>query len=534
MGGRGAGLMRRFADSFRPEYLRRDMPMIREQLKLDEAQTLVIQQLLSDYEEAFAPAAELAQEQLRDEGQQMMQSFFAGGMRERMERSMESVREDLQQLAAETGGEVDPEVRNRIIRERMTKAAEEMRQEREQSGADVQMKESIGRMIDLVEKWRSQRIELRNEFTSGLKATLTPAQTGEWDAFDRFMRRERALPQGAISGESVNLLKVVDDAKFPDETMASIEPILSRYELELDAAIKSRDAHLEQSEIRFLRAAQASNQREVEDVARRSAEMHKMVRDVNDRYRMEIVAALPEESRRTVERAALLAGYDRVYRPTQAERAFETALGFEDLSPDIKPAIEALQVQYGSEVASLNERIVMQMQKQEPQDVVEDATRFMSMLNGQFPMGGPGARFMGQGGGDGGPMQEMMSKRGEISDAYVRRLRDLLSPDQQAKLPQRRGGGRGQGGPMGGGGGGGGVLGDGRIADMPEGIRDRVKQYDTNNDGVLDETERQAAMEGLRAQWGRGGGGFGAGGGGGGGGNAGGEGRPRGDRGSTP
>lgn len=507
-GMRGVGLMRRFADGFRPEYLRRDMPMIREQLKLDEAQSLVIQTLLSDYEEAFGPASQAAQSALQEEAQQMMQGFLAGGMRERMEQSWEAVRADLEQLRAETGGEIDPEVRNRIIRERMEKLSQEIQAEREKSGANAEMRESIGRMIDIVERWKAQRTRMRDDFVAGLRATLNETQAADWQAFDRFMRRERSLPHGAISGESVNLLKIVDDANLSDEIMASIEPILIRYEMELDAALRSRDAHLDQSEIRFLRAAQSFNQREVEELARRSAEMHRMVRDVNDRYRMELVAALPEELRKPVERAALVAGYDRVYRPTQVERAFEVALGLEDLSPEVRPVIEGLQSQFNAEIASLNERILMQIQRQEPQDVVEDATRMMSVLNGQFPMGGMGGDPFGRGRGQSaGPLEEMMSKRGDLSNAYMRRLRDALTPEQQAKLPQR---GRGPGrGGMGGFGGGMGALGDGRIADMPEAIRDRVRQYDSNNDGIIDETERAAAMEGLRQQWRQGGMGFG-------------------------
>lgn len=505
MRGRGPGLMRRFADSFRPDYMRRDLPMIREELKLDDAQAVLVQTLLSDYEEAFSPASEAAQAELEELGQSLAQSFFSEGMRDRMRSNMETFRADMEQLAAESGGQVDPEVRSRLMRERMAKFQEEMRKERESSGADKQIQETVGKMIDRVERWKSQRTQLRDELVNGLRSTLTEGQTGGWEKFDRFMRRERSIPQGVLSGESVNLFEVVDDAELAPEAMAPLASILDRYEMELDAALRARDSFLDQSEIKFLRAAQTSNQREADETARRASELHKAVRDLNDRIRDEIVAALPEEKRASVKAAALRAGYERVYRPTQTDRAFEVALELEDLSPESKPLIETLRAQYEAEAASINERIMQQVQKQDPQDVIDDAGRLTSMLNGMPPPGGfGGGRFGGPFGEQSGPLQEMFTKRGDLGDTYMRRLRDLLTPDQQAKLPQRQRGGRGQaafGGPDGGGGG---MLGGGRIADMPQQFQERVRQYDSNKDGVIDETERQAAMEGLRREFGGG------------------------------
>lgn len=503
MGGPGGGFMRRFADGFRPEFMRRDLPIIRDQLALDEAQLVVVETLLVDYDEAFSPASQTAQDSLREAMQEVAAGFFNPAMRERMDQAMQAVRADLEQIAAESGGEVDPEVRRQLFRDRMGKFQEEMVQEREASGAQAQMKETIGRMLDTIEAWHTKRTQMRDELLTGLRATLAEPQLGKWEAFDRYMRRERTLPLGALSGEQVNLFLVVDEAGLTPEVMTSLTPILDRYETELDAALRARNQFLEKSEIRFLRAAQASNTREVEETAKRASELHKAVRDINDRFRVELVSALPEDARAKVERATLAAGYERIYRPTQAERAFVTALEFEEISPEVRAAVENLQKQFSAEVVSLNERMMTHLRKQEPIDLVDQSSAIVSMVNGLPPMGpgGLGRRFGP--GGEGDPMQEMLSKRGDLSDAYMRRLRDLLTPEQQEKLPQR--GGRGRGGEFPGGPGGmGGMMGSGKISDMPEGIREQVKQYDTNKDGIIDDTERDAAIAGLRRQFGGG------------------------------
>jgi len=502
-GGPGGGFMRRFVDGFQPEFMRRDMPTIRDQLALESAQATLIETLLVDYDEAFTPASQAAQEKLREGMQSVMAGFFNPQMRERMEQTMAQVRADIEQLAAESGGEVDPEVRRQLMRERFSKITEDMIRDREKSGAQQESKEAIGRMIDTIEAWQAHRKQLRTDLLAGIRATLSESQSSRWEAFDRYMRRERTIPLGALSGERVNLFLVVDEADLPPEVMTQITPILDRYEAELDAALRARNDFLEASEIRFLRAAQAANTREVEETAKRSADLHKAIREINDRYRTEIVMALPEANRARVERAALVAGYERVYRATQAERAFEVALGMSDLSSDAKLAVENLQRQYASDVSTINERLITQVRKQEPLDLVDESSRLIAMVNGMPPMGpGFGGRFGGGPGGPGGgdALQEQYAKRGEISDAYMRRLRELLSPEQQAQLPARgnRGGrGQGAGGPAG-------MLGNGRIAEMPDALRETARRHDTNNDGVLDENERDAAIRAMRREFGGG------------------------------
>lgn len=506
--GRGMGMMRQFTETFRPEFQRRDVPLFEEQLELDKGQMEVVESLMADYEAGFTPAAQAAQEKMQDLGRQMVQTFFDDGMRQRMESSMEAMRADLEQLAVESGGQIDPEKRRQIVRERMAKVQEELQKEREKSGSSARAKAVIGEMVTNYEAFRAERERFRAAFMDGLNATLREPQQKKWPAFERFMVREKTLPRGALSGESVNLFLVLDEVGIPQETMAALAPTLDEYEMQLDAALKARNEYLQQSEIKFLKAARDGDTREAEQIAKRQVDLRTAVRDVNERFRGAVLAAIPEGDRARVEKAILAAGYERIYRPTQVERAFDAALGFEDLTPETRDAIKQMQQQMVTELGSLNERILTLTKKQEPQETAEDSSRMVAMLNGTGGMFGPGGFG---GGGDADPVQEAFSKRGDLGDAYVTRLKAMLTPEQQEKLPRRGRGGGGQGGF-------GGFLGGGKIADMPEQLRERVKQFDTNNDGVIDETERDAAVRGLREQ------GFGGPGGGGGRGGQGGAG----------
>ena len=76
-----------------------------------------------------------------------------------------------------------------------------------------------------------------------------------------------------------------------------------------------------------------------------------------------------------------------------------------------------------------------------------------------------------------------------------------------------------------------------KLSDLPEQAQERMKQFDKNNDGTIDDTERQAMMEEFRqrggpgAMFGGGGPGGGQGGGNGGRGGRGGQGGGRGGNG---
>jgi hypothetical protein len=104
-------------------------------------------------------------------------------------------------------------------------------------------------------------------------------------------------------------------------------------------------------------------------------------------------------------------------------------------------------------------------------------------------------------GNEQGESAELFEKRTETNDTYMDRLENLLTPEQWEALPKGREG-RGGGGPGGFGGfGGGGPI---KLADLPEQAQERMKQFDKNNDGTIDDTERQAMMDDFRQRGGPG------------------------------
>ena len=481
--GRSLDSVTELREQFQPTILRRDVQLMRDELSLEEGQVPIVETLVSDYETQFNEASERAQQRQRDLMQRMFQSFMGGNARERFQESFQKIQSDLEQMAVEAGGELPPETRRQYFRDQMQKMSEEMAKEREASGAAAETRVIAGDMVKSAEGWRRERTDMDAKLFEEVQATLREPQKAKWPAFDRFLRREKSLPRGRLSGESVNLFAVVDAANVSKEGMAKLEPLLQEYEVRLDEALKRRNDYLVQNEAKALRAIQEGDAKAMEQLADRMIDLRNAVRVVNEESRTGMVAALPADEGKRVEKAALEAAYGRVYRPTRADRAFTAALEMEDLSPDARTAIQELQVLYANEIDSMNQRIALSIRKSEPERMKQEAVRASGLLNG-----GGGAFF---GGAPDDPSDALLEKRGEMTDNYVKRLSALLSPEQAAKLP--RGSGRDDGRRQG-------PFGSWTISEMPEEARAAAKAADKDGNGVIEGDERRELFRAMRPE----------------------------------
>jgi hypothetical protein len=143
----------------------------------------------------------------------------------------------------------------------------------------------------------------------------------------------------------------------------------------------------------------------------------------------------------------------------------------------------------------MNDRIVQALRKEEPVNQTEEITRVVGFMSGDVPMSQMFRRGGGGAGSGRGESQELFDKRNETNDTYMERLEKLLTPEQFESLPKGNRGGQGgmwgNNGPI-------------KLSDLPQQAQDRMKQYDKNNDGTIDDTERQAMMEDFRQRGGPG------------------------------
>ena len=500
--GGGGGGMRDIQEMLQPDFMRRDVPIFIDQLQLDDTQEIVLETLFDDYETDFELRSGEIQTELRDLGRQMFQSMMPQGFQERMGEQWRDIRDEMEEIEAQEG-EITPERRRELIRERMTTMQEELQAEREEQGMGSEMNAAVAAIFDMLQEWTVEKAAMRERFVDSLKAQLGDDQLAAWAAFNRFLVREKSLPRSRLSGEGANLFFAIDEFGLEEANFDRISSLFDDYEISLHEALVSRDRFLETSAPKLYRALQQGSADEAKRIVERQVDYRKAIRDVNERY-IQIFAAAVSENDQAVgaafAKAMNQAAHESIYRETRTARAFEIAKTL-DLSSEVMSAVNDLSTAYDTELLSMNEKIYRAVRKQEPMDQLAEVDRMSSFLSGNF-MGAMGNRWGG--GNEENPVREAYDERGELDTSYFDRLSALLTPEQLEELPasrgsRRGGGGRGERGERGGGG-----SQNFDMDRMPEQVRERlVERYDTDGDGELSESEMEAVREQFRGRGGR-------------------------------
>ncbi len=502
-GGRGMGAFSQLMTRYKADFLRRDIPLFKEQLAFDEGQMLIVETLLNDYDLAFNPAAEESQQKIQEAGMRMFQSFMGGDMREKMRTMRDTIQQDVEQMEVENGGPLTDEARQKFFSERMSKMGEEMAAERKATGADLETKAVMEEIVAEINRWAAEKAAFKQVVISGIEATLADNQAANWPKFQRFLRREKSMDNAILSGEATNLFVVMDEAGVSQTSIDGSAKTLDDYELQLDNALVSRDSYIDQSDPKMMRTVLDGDIAAAKAMAERQIALRKAVREVNDQFRTSIVGAMPAEDGAKFNQAALAAAFRRIYRQTRTTEMFTKALELADLSADARTSISALQVAYIAELTGMNERLVTATRKEEPQQRLEESERMIGVMSGTVsPMSMMGRGFGQNNATD--PVGNLMDDRGAMGTRYMDQLKGLLTPEQQELMPKGRDGGRNAG-----------AFGTGKISELPEQFQEAAKKADKNKDGTIDEDERGEMFRGMRGGQGGGGGGGGGQGGGG-------------------
>ena len=318
------------------------------------------------------------------------------------------------------------------IREKMEAAREQARAQREAGGERAgggQGGAAFSEIRDTMTQFRTQRDKMEQGFFADVQAVLTPEQTALWPKVERTRRRERTMQRGLMSGERMDVMRLVDEASVTGETRATIAPLLEQYEMDLDRALVERnkvyDDGLGEAMANFRGPEDAQNPEALARAQRlmtaaRDASVR--VRDTNRRYARQVMEALPAEQRPAFERAIKQASFPGVYRATRTSRELTAAAGFADVDATQRQAITELTTSYNRQLEVLNDQLATATEQNEMSMTVERLVR-------RFGRGGGG-------GGDDDPAADLREKRRELDRTTTDGLRKLLTTEQVERLPQ--------------------------------------------------------------------------------------------------
>lgn len=290
--------------------------------------------------------------------------------------------------------------------------------------------QSLGKQMN---ESREARAKIETSFMGDLKAILTPEQQQNWPAAERTYRRSKSIDRGFMSGERVDLIRLVERAELPADVIASLKDVLEQYSVELDRELTKRNEVQEKAMDQgasLFTAFQNGDTTKAQELFQKGREAETRVRDVNRRYERQVESMLPEDQRAKFADAFKRESFPQVYRPTYASRVLDAAEKFTDLDDTQKSGLVAVRESFTREQTGLNTQYQAAIEETESKATLE------TMFN--------------RGGGD-PKMQELRTSRRTLDESTAQKVQDLLSEAQRAKLPERDA--RPDGGPGGPGGG---------------------------------------------------------------------------------
>lgn len=293
---------------------------------------------------------------------------------------------------------------------------------------DVAAGASAERVIEMIQEplvaWTVEKKKLRADFLASVRGTLSETQVENWSRLERALRREKSLPLGELSGESVDLTLVVREVQPSPLALDSARAAIEQYEISLDEALAVRDTALDAAIAPMLQAMSKSDN--VGGVAAQEAIMQKrvLVRNAQEAGITAIRDALGSEYGSFFETRALQKSFPQVFRPDPVSPLIEGALALTDLTDDQKERISALKTQYGFDLSGVRAALMDAYRVSEPLEPRRRTEMARQKAEGAT------VRLT-----EAPQLEQAKQAREDLYVKYRNLLAEILSPDQRLAVP---------------------------------------------------------------------------------------------------
>ena len=313
--GEAAGI----AESMQPDYFKRDVTIIAQELKMDDTQRVIVDALFGDYETAFQAGVDRTKARIE-------------GMKDQIQT------DDVQ----------------RVLR----------------------------MVLATFKEWTPEKERIGDEFLENVKVVLTNEQLEHWPAVTRRLYRDKHIYKGELSGENLNLFDVVRELHLDDRTSMQVQPIMEAYDIALDQALRRRDTDTS-VKANALEYISESDPQKGFDAMKRRIELRVDVRNVNDEFVDRVADVMPSDIAAEFRKDAMERAYPRIYRETPVQRLFKDAKKIEGLDVSVLQSINQIESAYLNALAPVNLHLHDVLRKFEPDDAIARAEQFNKRMNGQ-------------------------------------------------------------------------------------------------------------------------------------------------------
>lgn len=284
------------------------------------------------------------------------------------------------------------------------------------------MQEVQGAVQDAIKKFNKRTETLEKSLMTDMKSLLDSTQLEQWPRVERMHRRMSTINWGSISGESVDVVDLVEGLRMSPEQMAPLTTVLAQYELDLDRELQTRNAMIEEQLKGWLEGGFANF--DLEKMKKQASDMRdagRKILELNKRYASQVQSAVPTEFQPEFAEKVKLASYPIVFRKSYAQRVIEAALKLEDLEASQREAITAIASSHSRDATSLNDRWAAAITDNELNPT--DDNPFAAMMpNRQLPE----------------PIKEAKEAREALDKRTIDSVTALLNEAQRARLPEKK------------------------------------------------------------------------------------------------
>ena len=281
-----------------------------------------------------------------------------------------------------------------------------------------------GRQGRMIEKANKMRLDLEGQFLGDVRVILSEEQAQQWPILERAIWRNQSVPLGYLSGERVDLTKLIPQVKLEEASLVSISPLLEQYEVDFDRVLAARYEGQTRVGAQIQKVWGSGDDDAINELFIRMRRFSVRVRDVNRRYAREIGGMLAGEEQARFNDAFKRASFPQVFRPGRAQRVLDLVLAYEDLSGEQRSIVEGIGEGFSRDMSNLNEQHIAVAEKLETSMNSREWGRYLA------------AGDRGNRGGDREqtPLEKVVQKKRELDSRIIERIQRLLSEAQAERL----------------------------------------------------------------------------------------------------
>lgn len=422
----------------RPEFHRRDVAYLQDQLELDRSIATIVETMVEDYNELHTEKADAFRKALSQSRRRGALDKVDGVLSR-----MQGIKVDRDQ-AAERIGVIQNEEKRQFMFDRLDNFEENLgnlrvalmdRREEILATGDVPSRASIQQMFNEFESFRTQQYDT---VSGGLKALLPEEQSAQVAALLAELRLEQARIDATMGGMDVDLAAALREGMSDEAPEAETLALLEEANAKLSAAAKEWTNKTIRREERGLELDTAKMQSEASRIDKASqayvsALSSELTANINLRNETQnAIDAIAEDliSRdQSVARRFLTSarqqGFKAQMRQRWCQQALRAAIELEDLEEDVLLDLIAIQEEIAPQIEQMREQAIQQRLQNEPRVARE---RIAKMRDPESR--GPGMKAFDE------PNAEAFQRLDEQTE---RQLIALLGKERFQTLPRRPG-----------------------------------------------------------------------------------------------